>query len=123
MTRPLSSHLRESEEPEAHTDVLRATTYKRVTVLYTRLRSGNRSIALRRVGDTPIEFSVIWLNEHGAFCDQQTHDNRETLRLVTRIRESESYVAGERGPAENLWPGAPYYKHPSWRSTRAGGER
>lgn len=95
MTRSLSSHLRDNEGPESHNDVLRATTYKRVTVLYTKLRSGHRPIAFRRVGDTPIEFSVIWFNEHGAFCDQQTYDNRQTLRLVSRIRESENYVAGE----------------------------
>lgn len=117
MTKPLSSHLRD-DGSERISEMLDATTYNRVTVLYCDLRGGHQRIALRCISDNPRRFRIGRLNEHGAVMDNRDVDIQKARSIVQIIRESAEFVGYERGDVEDLWPGQPNHKHPKW----SGGE-
>lgn len=117
MTKSLASHYRDGNE--SISEILERTTYDRCTVLFKKLRSGHESITLRKTGENPPTYHLYRLNEHGAYCHDREVDKDTAFTLVKIIRESEFYVGRERDAAENVWPGQPHGKHPSW----SGGER
>lgn len=110
MTQLLASHHREDDASE----MVDATTYDRVTVLYERLRNGIRPIVLRQVGQSPPTYQLYRLNEHGAYCNDRDCDRRDARLLIQSIRSSDDFIGSKQGTPADLWPGEPHDKHPSW---------
>lgn len=112
MTEPLSAHLRDG--PEKASEILAKTTYDRCTVLFEQIRTGTRPIILRQVSQTPETYHLYQLNEHGAHCDDRDLDRGAAQSIVHLTTASDGFVGYRRDAAENVWPGEPHDKHPSW---------